>query len=149
MKLGEYLDKEFILPALASKNKKEVLEELLAPIKNKYPVLDPEHVLDVLLERETLGTTGIGDGIAIPHGKIESLEEVILCVGRCTQGVDFEALDSKPCKIFFLVLAPEQVAGLHLRILAHISRLLKDDHFRDSFLEADDLDGLWDLLKHA
>lgn len=149
MKLGEYLDKDFIFPSLAPTNKKGVLKELIAPINNKFPALDPEQVLDVLMERESLGTTGIGDGIAIPHGKIEALEDVILCVGRCPEGVDFEALDFKPCNIFFLVLAPEQVSGLHLRILAHISRLLKDDHFRDSFLQAEDKDGLWDILKHA
>ncbi len=146
MKLGDYLDKDLVLPALQAKSKTEVLTELIGPIAQKIPGFDVQRAHKVLLEREYLGTTGIGDGVAIPHGKLDSLDDIILVVGRSPDGVDFEALDFKLCKIFFLVLAPEQVAGVHLRILAHISRLLKDDTFRESFLTADNQDALWDLL---
>jgi len=126
-----------------------VLEELIAPLGVKYPEMDTDQAVRVLLDRERLGTTGIGDGIAIPHGKLEDLEKVIVIVGRSRSGVDFEALDHAPCRIFFLVLAPEQVAGMHLRILAQISRLLKDESFRRQFLAAEDLDSLWTMLKNV
>lgn len=146
MKLGDYLDNELVLPELEAKTKPDVLAELIEPIGRKIPGFDVDKAHKVLLEREYLGTTGIGDGVAIPHGKLESLDDIILVVGRSRDGVDFEALDFKHCNIFFLVLAPEQVAGIHLRILAHISRLLKDDHFRQAFMAADDKDSLWNLL---
>jgi PTS system nitrogen regulatory IIA component len=147
MQLAEYLDPQFIIPELQSQNKKDVLYELLVPLHIHYPSLDLGKAHDILLERERLGSTGIGDGIAIPHGKMEDLEEIVVLVGRSLQGVAFEALDKKLCFIFFLVFAPEDVAGLHLRILAHISRLLKDQGFRDNFMEAYGHEGLWNLLK--
>lgn len=149
MQLGEYLEKTMILPELSANTKQEVLAELVAPVIEAHPSLNAKHVVEVLVERESLGTTGIGDGIAIPHGKLEELDEILLVVGRSRQGVDFEALDFKLCNIFFLVLAPEQVAGQHLRILAQISRLLKDEEFRNSFLQAPDAEALWNLLSAA
>lgn len=147
MKLGEHLVEAHILPNLTSSDKAGVLMELLAPISKTYPEMDTDLAVRVLLEREKLGTTGIGGGIAIPHGKLDDLEKVIIAVGRCVEGIDFEALDHKPCSIFFLVLAPEQVAGMHLRVLAQISRVLKDEAFRKEFLSAADRDELWQLLK--
>lgn len=149
MRLGDYLDKDYILPELASASKAEVLGEMVGAIGDKLDGLDRDKALGVLLERESLGTTGIGEGIAIPHGKLEDLDEIVVAVGRSSAGIDFDALDHAPCHFFFLVIAPEQVAGQHLRILAHISRLLKDDAFRDNFLAADTADGLWNLLKSA
>ncbi len=149
MKLGEYLDKTMILPELSASTKEEVLAELVEPVIAAVPHLDKDAVLGVLRERENLGTTGIGDGIAIPHGKLENLDRIVLVVGRSPAGVDFEALDFKLCHIFFLVLAPEQVAGMHLRILAQISRLLKEPSFRESFLSAADADELWHVLASA
>jgi len=146
MKLSDFLDRDLVLPELAAQTKTEVLTELVAALGRKLPDLDEEKTLQVLLEREHLGTTGIGEGVAIPHGKMEDLQEIILVVGRSRRGVDFDALDFKPCTIFFLVLAPEQVAGTHLRILATISRLLRDESFRRSFHAAADRDELWRLL---
>jgi PTS system nitrogen regulatory IIA component len=146
MKLTDFLEKNLILPELSARTKPEVLAELVAALSSRLPDLDVPRARQVLIEREHLGTTGIGDGVAIPHGKMESLEEIVLVVGRSHEGVDFDALDFKPCTIFFLVLAPEQVAGTHLRILAAISRLLKDEEFRRSFMAAADSDELWRLL---
>ncbi len=147
MNLGDHLEKELVLPNLTSATKAEVLSELIAPLGEKYPEMDTDQAVRVLLDREKLGTTGIGSGIAIPHGKLEELEKVIVIAGRSKAGIDFEALDHKPCTIFFLVLAPEHVAGMHLRILAQISRVLKDEAFRNEFMEAGDADGLWTLLR--
>lgn len=147
MKLGDYLVKDLVLPALTSDSKSGVLMELMSPVGKANPEMDTDQAVRVLLDRERLGTTGIGDSIAIPHGKLENLEKVIVVVGRSPEGVDFEALDNKPCSIFFLVLAPEQVAGMHLRILAQISRVLKDEAFRKRFMDAVDHDELWALLQ--
>ena len=147
MKLGDYLVEDFVLPKLTSDSKSGVLMELLSPVGKANPEMDTDQAVRVLLDRESLGTTGIGDSIAIPHGKLENLEKVIVVVGRHLEGVDYEALDHKPCSIFFLVLAPEQVAGMHLRILAQISRVLKDEEFRSRFMEAVDKDELWKLLQ--
>ncbi|MFV0422842.1 PTS sugar transporter subunit IIA [Oleidesulfovibrio sp.] len=149
MKLGEYLDKELIIHELSASTKNEVLAELVKPVVSKYPDLSGETIIRILQDRENLGTTGIGDGIAIPHGKVDGLEKIILVVGRSSDGIDFEALDYKLCNVFFLVLAPEQVAGMHLRILAQISRLLKDKDFRSSFAQAASAQELWTLLQHA
>jgi PTS system nitrogen regulatory IIA component len=150
MRLGEYLRKEFILGDLKALDKSGVLAELVAPVAGVYPDVNPEKALRVLLDRENLGSTGIGDAVAIPHGKMDTLKDIVIVAGRSRKGVDFEALDHKPCRIFFLVLAPEHVAGMHLRILAQISRLLSDEGFRGAFLEAGDRDSLWDVLsRHA
>lgn len=147
MRLDEYIDRELVLPELAATTKTQVLREMTEAIATRHTELDAERALSVLLDREGLGTTGIGDGVAIPHGKLPDLRSIILLVGRSRTGVDFEALDFKPCTIFFLVLAPEQMTGIHLRILAHISRLIKDESFRKEFFEAADRDALLTLLK--
>jgi len=149
MKLGDYLKRGYILSELSATTKKQVLTELVTPLGQENAEMDTDQAVRVLLEREGLGTTGIGDGIAIPHGKMESIDKISVVVGRSTKGIEFEALDFKPCHIFFLVMAPEQVAGMHLRLLAHISRLLKDENFRQTFLSAEDDEALWKLLKNA
>lgn len=149
MKLTDYLDKDLVLAELESTTKYDVLAELITPVADKVESFDPEKAHRVLLERESLGTTGIGDGVAIPHGKLDGIEDIILVVGRSRTGVEFEALDFKFCNIFFLVLAPEQTAGMHLRILAHISRLLKNEDFRISFMEAQDINTMWSLLSQT
>jgi len=147
MHLAEYIDRELVLPDLTSTGKAEVLREMTAALAARHPDVDAAEALAVLLDREGLGTTGIGEGVAIPHGKLAELKQIILCVGRSTKGVDYDALDFKPCTIFFLVLAPEQMTGIHLRILAHISRLLKDESFRKDFEQAKDREALFALLK--
>lgn len=147
MKLVEYLDKDLIISDLSARTKSEVLAELVSPLSARFPHLDSKRVAQVLMDRELLGTTGIGDGIAIPHGKLDSIEQVLVIVGRSRQGVDFASLDHKPASIFFTVLAPSSVVGLHLKLLATVSRLLKDDSFRKAFVAAPDQDGLWRLLQ--
>ncbi len=149
MQLGEYLDSELLVYELAASTKNGVLAELVEPLTCKYPHLDATEIVRILQDREMLGTTGIGDGIAIPHGKVPDLERIVVVVGRSSAGIDFEALDYKLCSVFFLVLAPEQAAGTHLRILAQISRLLKDKAFREAFSGVTSKDALWALLQHA
>ncbi|HDQ40268.1 MAG TPA: PTS sugar transporter subunit IIA [Desulfonatronum sp.] len=146
MTLRDFLDKDLLLPNLKATNKTEVLRELVSVLVRKWPDFDTEVAFQVLREREDLGSTGIGEGVAIPHGKLQDLKQIVLVVGRSTGGVGYDALDHKPCHIFFMVLAPEQVAGMHLRILANITRLLKDEHFRSGFLMAQDREAFWEAL---
>ncbi len=147
MRLDEYLDRELVLPDLQAVTKSLALREMTGAVAARHPHLDADHALAVLLDREGLGTTGIGDGVAIPHGKLTELSSIVVLVARSKKGVDFDALDFKPCTIFFLVLAPEQMTGIHLRILAHISRLIKDESFRREFFEAPDREALFKLLQ--
>ena len=146
MRLTDYLRPDLVLADLKAVDKAAVLDEMVTPLVATGDIRDPARTRQILLEREQLGTTGIGDGVAIPHGKIEGISTIRLVVGRSRSGIPYDALDGRPCTIFFLVLAPEQAAGMHLRILASISRLLKDDGFRRSFMSADDGDALYSFL---
>jgi PTS system nitrogen regulatory IIA component len=130
MKILDILAKESIVTELRGRTKREVLEELTDALLENRPQLDRNRLIEVLLERERLGSTGIGDGIAIPHGKLEDLDQLALSFGRSTQGVDFESMDGKPVHLFFLLVAPENCAGIHLRALAKIARLLKNNAIR-------------------
>ena len=147
MKILDILDKECIIPELRSKTKEEVLEELTGALLNCKANLDKEALVEVLLERERLGSTGIGDGIAIPHGKVQDLDELVLSFGRSTQGIEFDSMDGRPTHLFFLLIAPENSAGIHLRALAKISRLLKSSHFRQRLLEAETEEELFEVIQ--
>jgi nitrogen PTS system EIIA component len=136
MKITEMLKREFVLEQLKAGNKRDALAELAGVFTKGRIKFDPEAMLHVLLERERLGSTGIGDGIAIPHGKLPGLEEMLVSFGRSREGIDFEAMDGKPVHFFFLLMAPENSAGQHLKALAKISRMIKDATFRKNLLEA-------------
>lgn len=137
MKILDVLKKEAIIVDLKSKCKKEVIDELAAPAAQLARV-ERQKLVRVLMEREQLGSTGIGGGIGIPHGKLKDLDNLILGFGLSRAGIDFDSLDGKPTHIFFLLLTPENSAGLHLKLLARISRLLKKETFRESLLKAAD-----------
>ncbi|GIW40178.1 MAG: nitrogen regulatory protein [Candidatus Binatia bacterium] len=147
MRVVDFLRPEAIVPSLRATNKREVLRELAARLAEVYGGVDPERLLRVLEERERLGSTAIGDGIAIPHGKLPDLEGVRGVFGRHLQGVDFESLDEKPTRLFFLLVAPEDSAGMHLKALARISRLFKDAEFRARLLEAENAEALYELIR--
>jgi PTS system nitrogen regulatory IIA component len=136
MKITEMLKREFVLEQLKAGNKRDALAELTGVFAQGRIKVDSEAMLHVLLERERLGSTGIGDGIAIPHGKLHGLEEMVVSFGRSREGIAFEAMDGKPVHLFFLLMAPENSAGQHLKALAKIYRMLKDANFRKNLLEA-------------
>jgi PTS system nitrogen regulatory IIA component len=131
---------------LRATTKKGVLEELSNVLVERGKLPDHEKVVEVLLEREKLGSTGIGDGIAIPHGKMRGIKELVISFGRSIKGVDFESIDNKPTHLFFLLVAPENSAGVHLKALARISRLLKDSSFRNRLMEARDRQDLFMVI---
>lgn len=135
MKILDFLYEETILTDLQATDKKGVLEELTLPVA-RVAQADHKELVRVLIEREHLGSTGIGDGIGIPHGKLRSLHELILGFGLSRKGVNFEALDQRPTHIFFLLLTPDDSAGEHLQLLARISKLLKDDGFKSRLMKA-------------
>jgi nitrogen PTS system EIIA component len=146
MKLLDVLQKDAILPDLKSRDKKGILEELVAPLSGIARIA-PENLVKVLMERERLGSTGIGGGIGIPHGKLKDLDSLVIGFGLSKKGVDFESMDGKPTHIFFLIVTPENSTGLHLKVLARISRILKNDIFREKLRNAADRDEIYETIK--
>ena len=134
MKITDFLSVQTIIPSLAGREKNAVLEEMAEGLTANYQGLDRQKVLDVLLERERISTTAIGEGVAIPHGKLPGVERVVGVFARSPQGVDFSSLDGGPTHLFFVLIAPENAAADHLKALARISRLLKDKTFRRRLL---------------
>lgn len=135
MRVVDILSQEFILPQLQGSTKTDVLRELAQHLAQHTPEVDAEQLVAVLLDRERLGTTAIGEGIAIPHGKLPGLKHVIAVFGLSQYGVDCSSLDGGLTKLFFLLVAPEDSAGIHLKALARVSRLLKDKAFRERLLQ--------------
>ena len=146
MKLLDFLDKERIIPSLHSAGKEGILAELTEPLVATQKIRNSREAVNVLLERERLGSTGIGEGIAIPHGKLKELKDVVAVFGRSLGGVDFDSMDGAPAKLFFLLMAPENSASTHLKALARISRLLKDRAFREELLQAESQDELFEII---
>ena len=135
MKLSELIHEENVLPDLKAKDKKGVLEELVDTLIKQEPSLDKNALVKVLLERERLGSTGIGDGVAIPHGKFHSVTQPTISFGRSRKGLDFESMDGEPTHLFFLLVAPENSASIHLKALARIAKILKNSAFRKELME--------------
>ena len=136
MKITDILHKDSIIGELTSRDKKGVLEELVSVLVEHGRLKRKEKPVQVLLERERLGSTGIGDGIAIPHGKLKDIKNMICSFGRTREGIDFQSIDEKPSHLFFLLFAPQESAGEHLQALARLSRILKDGQLRKQLMEA-------------
>lgn len=135
MKITDFLKEDCVIVNLKSRDKKGAIAELLSLLeKNKY-VKDSKKILETVMEREKLGSTGIGQGIAVPHAKTEQIDNLAGALGISQNGVDFESLDGEPVYIIFLLLAPTKSIGLHLKALAKIARLLKDRVFRNALRE--------------
>lgn len=148
MKIADLLPREELIAAdLVGATKADVLRELAVHLAGQYAEINADALVNVLWDRERLGSTAIGDGIAIPHGKIAGLTGVIAAFGRHRAGVDFESLDGKPTRLFFVLVAPEDSVGQHLKALARVSRLLKDAAFRERLVEAPDRATLFRLIR--
>jgi PTS system nitrogen regulatory IIA component len=138
--------KEYIIEELKAKSKRAVLIELSEIFTRYHSGIQSEAMVEVLLDREKLGSTGIGDGIAIPHGKLKGLDHLVIAFGRSREGIDFDAIDGKPVHIFFLLMAPESSTGQHLKALAKISRMLKDPDFRSGLMSAKNTEELYQRI---
>ena len=147
MKIEDILSEELVLSDLQGQSKSEVLVELAGAVERQHPELDGPRLVGALEDRERLNSTALGDGVAIPHGKLPGIRRVIAAFARSRAGVDFQSLDGKPTHLFFLLVAPEDSAGAHLKALARISRLLKDPAFRSRLLEAPDANALWATIR--
>jgi nitrogen PTS system EIIA component len=146
MKITDILSPDAIIPDLKGVTKPTVLAEIAQLLAAKHPEIALEDLKAVLAERERLGSTAIGDGIAIPHGKLRGVTKIIGAFGRHIKGVDFESLDGGPTHLLFVLIAPEDSASLHLKALARVSRLLKDPAFRDKLLAAPDAAQIFKLI---
>lgn len=147
MKILDILDRPMIIPQLSSRTKEGVLRELVHVLVQTEKQLDENRLMEILLERESLGSTGIGEGVAIPHGKSKDVKRLMASFGRSLPGMDFQALDGKPTHLFFLLVAPENSAGVHLKALAQISRLMKDQGLRKRLMETKSVDEIFALFE--
>jgi PTS system nitrogen regulatory IIA component len=147
MRIDDFLAADMVVPALQGRTKDDVIEELAEVVSKHHPEIDHRRLVGALQDRERLNSTALGEGVAIPHGKLPGVKRVVAAFGRSPQGVDFNSLDGKPTHLFFLLVAPEDSAGAHLKALARISRLLKDDSFRASLMQAGDAAALWDVIR--
>jgi len=146
MKISELLNPHSVVANLKANDKESALSELADALLAVAPELQRDTVLHVLHEREQLGSTGIGEGVAIPHGKLKGIPQLMLAFGRSLAGLDFESMDGQPVHLFFLLLAPEDSVGIHLKTLARISKLLKNPDIRQQLMEAADAEGIYQLI---
>jgi nitrogen PTS system EIIA component len=137
LKITDILDSAMVIPSLKGRDKKAVLREMAEWVAERCELMNAQKVFDVLVGREKVGSTAIGEGVAIPHGTVPGIQRVQAVFARSPQGVDFESLDGGPTYIFFLLIAPENSAGEHLKALARISRLLQDASFRASLMKGE------------
>lgn len=144
MQLRDILKIEAVSIDLESTEKEDVLKELVGLISEDIP--DEKKILKILIERENLGSTGIGQGIAVPHGKTDNVGQLVAALGISKKGVDFNSLDGEPVYIFFLLVAPKTSAGPHLKALARISRILRDVSFCDILKKAKDVQTAYNLI---
>lgn len=138
MKIIDFVREELIVPDLQGRDKEAILAELAAHLAGRVQTVDQKRLTQVLLDRERLSSTAIGEGVAIPHGKYDAVPQLIACVGRSTPGVDFDSMDGRPTYLFFMLVAPQNTTGAHLKALARISRLFKDPGFRTRLMQASD-----------
>jgi PTS system nitrogen regulatory IIA component len=136
LNLLDYLPEHAITVDLKAQTKKEVLKEMMDLLTQAHQLKNSDKILQALLEREELGSTGIGQGVAIPHGKSEHVEQVVGALGISRRGINFDALDGEPVYLFFMLVSPINSSALHLKILAKISRLMKDKFFRQALRES-------------
>jgi len=146
MKILEALHRDAILTDLTSRDKQGLIVELAAPVARIIGVSCAD-LVEVLLERERLGSTGIGMGIGIPHGKLKTIDTLVMGFGLSRKGVDFDAMDGRPAHIFFMLITPESSTGLHLKALARIARMLKNETFKEKLFRAKTPDDIISIIQ--
>ncbi len=137
MKVSELVRAACMNLELQHRSKADVLREMVESMDLDGMVADKAALVDALWEREQLGSTGIGDGIAIPHARTDAVRSIIILFGRSESGVEFAAMDAKPVHLFFMIASPPSAAGEYLKVLAHLAGMLKQKEFRDELLRAE------------
>jgi PTS system nitrogen regulatory IIA component len=140
MKIMDILARDAVILELGVQTKREVLAEMAAALAKVEPQIAADRLLEVLLEREALQSTGIGEGVAIPHGKLGGLDRLVATFARSSQGVEFDSIDGQPTHHFFLLVVPEHSGGQYLKALARISRFFRDAAFRQKLSEGESLE---------
>lgn len=136
MKLSKFSEENLVKFNLSSTTKSEVIDELVELVSTSNMVKDAEQLLKDVREREELVTTGVGYGVAFPHAKTRAVKGIVIAFGRSKEGIDFDAMDHKPVKLFFLIAAPEDAIGAHLNVMARLSFLMKSEETRKKLMEA-------------
>ena len=149
MKINEILTLETILAEVKAINKENSIKELAEFLCQNHAIIDKSELVRVLLEREKLGSTGIGENVAIPHAKMKGLNKIIAAFGLSKNGVEFDSLDQKPVNFIFVLVAPENATGTHLKVLAKISRLLKSQEFKSNLLKASNREDIYNIILNA
>ncbi len=146
MRIVDLIQRDMVIPKLSATGKVEIIRELAGFLSKGHESIDNERLVKVLADREALASTAIGEGVAIPHGKLPELDSIRACIGRARDGVDFDSMDGKPTHIFIVMVAPENSTGAHLKALARISRVFKDKDFLRRLLEAPNGDAMFEVL---
>ena len=146
MKISQLLDKNAIIADLKSTDKLSVINELASAI-SKSTQASAEQITEVLIDREERSSTGIGGGIAFPHGKLDSVDGVVVGFGLSINGVEYDSLDNKPVHIFFVLLTPENSTGDHLKVLSQISKLLRMESFKKGLISATSVGDIQQIIK--
>ena len=149
MNLLDILSLESTIVDLKGESKEDIIAELVNSLPVGDAITDRDQVLQAVLDREKIMSTGIGDGIAIPHGKSAAVTELVAAMGTQRRGIDFDALDGEPAFVFFLLVSPANVSGPHIKALARISRLLKNDAFKKKLIEADSAEDIIATIEAA
>jgi len=147
MTLLEILSPTSVKVDLQGETKEEIIAELSNLLSKDHAVTDPDSIFQAVIEREKIMSTGIGDGIAIPHGKSDSVDQLVAALGTQRRGVDFEALDGEPAYVFFLLVSPTNVSGPHIKALARISRYLKDEEFKKRLISAHSAEEIISIIR--
>jgi PTS system nitrogen regulatory IIA component len=146
MKISDILKQDYIIADFTANGKEDALNGISLFLEHKGIIQDHDKLLQALLDREKLGSTGIGDNMAIPHAKCEGIEQIITVFARSRTGIEFQSLDRKPVHFIFLLLAPPASTGLHLKALAKIARLFKNASLRENILKVEDHDAINTLM---
>ncbi len=149
MNIRQILDPAAVVADLSCAKKADVLRALCEPVARLNPALRADRLYETLAEREKLSSTGLAEGVAVPHGKLLGLPRIVASFGCCKAGVDFDSLDGKPARLFFAIFAPDGAGGDHLRVLARVSRILKEEGFRAKVLAAPDAAEIYRLVCEA
>ncbi|HSP86983.1 MAG TPA: PTS sugar transporter subunit IIA [Ignavibacteriaceae bacterium] len=147
MKVTDILKKEFIISDLKSKQKTDVINELINLFTKESNVLDIEKVRDAVLDREKIMSTGVGKGFAIPHGKTSAITEIVAAFGKTNTPIEYQSLDNKPVNLIFLLVGRDNLVSAHIKLLSRISRMMNKDEFREKLLSANSSEEIFNLFK--
>ncbi len=148
MKIHELLNQNVIISELKGRNKEAIINEMVDLFKNDARVTDIEKVRQCVLDREKIMSTGVGKGFAIPHGKTNSVNEILAAFGKTRIPIEYQALDNQPVNLVFLLVGKENLVSTHIKLLSRISRMMNKDEFRAALVEAGSSDEILSMFRN-